>query len=77
MATTGILYTLLKTFQPQGMGGARNAAQSTDGKTLSETASTLQSWTRFYRRGPLEFPCPWVSKTSHPAEWRPLQTLQS
>ena len=29
MATTGILYTSLKTFQPQGMGGARNAAQST------------------------------------------------
>ena len=54
MTSTGILFTLLKNYQPGGRGERTTLLKELTnpkyGKSLNEAASTLRSWRRFYRR---------------------------
>ncbi len=54
MTSTGIVFTLLKNYQPGGIGERATLLKALTapsyGKSLGEVASTLRSWRRFYRR---------------------------
>ena len=54
MTFTGILFTLLKNYQPGGRGERTTLLKELSnpkyGKSLNDTATTLRSWRRFFRR---------------------------
>ena len=54
MTSTGIVFTLLKNYQPGGIGERATLLKALTapsyGKSLGEVAATLRSWRRFYRR---------------------------
>ena len=54
LTSTGILFTLLKNYQPGGRGERTTLLKELSnpkyGKTLNDAATTLRSWRRFFRR---------------------------
>ena len=54
MTSTGILFTLLKNYQPGGRGERTTLLKELSnpkyGKSLTDAATTLRSWRRFFRR---------------------------
>ena len=54
MTSTGILFTLLKNYQPGGRGERTTLLKELSnpkyGKSLNDAATTLRSWRRFFRR---------------------------
>ncbi len=54
MTPTGIIFTLMKNFQPGGMGERSTLLKALTapqyGKSLGDVASTARSWRRFFRR---------------------------